>query len=210
MKSLTENFALIEKNTYMVCGITSSLTTANFLIERSLGLFFIVPYAQLRQGFDELKCTPWLSSFDTEKSHFKKNDFDLNQTEIDYWSFFNEKITALDKIARNLQTQKNRYKGNNNDLTDLILITREFQAKQVIGGDLTDCCYVEKYAEGNGLSLLQAAEDIVIKSRLMHTDLANIEGMKYKYFNQIYDANATQIDSIMRKFHRECWFSNLC
>lgn len=209
IKTNIEQFGLIEKNTYVITGITYNLAAANFMIEKTLGTFFLIPGFQNRYGFESLTESYWDFCFDTNTRRIYKHDFRAEISAAEYYSSIKNKLKALEEVSRNSQIQKNRYKGNNNDLTDLILITREQQAKNYLSGFQDDFCYVEEYAKGNDMSLDQAAEDIIVRSKLMHKDLARIEGMKYLYFNKIFNCDdMAEIKEIVNQFARECWFSN--
>lgn len=209
IKNNIEYFGLIEKNTYVIGGMTTSLSAANFVIEKSLGTFFLIPHFHIRQGFKSITESYWDFCFNFNDRSIFKHDFRPELVAAEYYSSVKAKLIALEAIARNSQIQKNRYRGNNNDFTDLILITREQQAKEYLKGYQDDICYVEEYASGNSLTLDQAAEDIVVRAKLMHKDLAKIEGMKYLYFNKIFNCgDISQLKEIVNQFSRECWFSN--
>lgn len=209
IKNNIEYFGLIEKNTYVIGGITTSLSAANFIIEKSLGSFFLIPHFHTKQGFKSISESYWEFCFNPDDRSIFKHDFRPELIAAEYYSSVKAKLIALEAIARNSQIQKNRYRGNNNDFTDLILIKREEQAKQILRGDLSDICYIEQYALANDLSLESAAQDIVVRSSLMHSDLAKIEGMKYQYFNSIFNCiDSKQLPNIVNQFLKECWFSN--
>jgi hypothetical protein len=58
------------------------------------------------------------------------------------------------------------------------------------------------------MTMTQAAQDIIVRSSLMHKDFARIEGMKLKYFKLILASSVDQLPNILDKFRKECWFSN--
>jgi hypothetical protein len=119
-----------------------------------------------------------------------------------------KKISALEKVSRDLSVQKNRYKQTNNDFTDLIFLSKEIQAKNYIDGIKDETCYIQEHASALDMTMSQAAQDIIVRSSLMHKDFARIEGMKFKYYKLILESSINQISDILDKFRKECWFSN--
>lgn len=208
-KTLVEQFGVVEKNTYIVAGITNSLSAANFIIEKTMGTFFLVPHFNTKPGFEDITESCWNFRYNTTARSIIPHDFRVELIATEFYVSIKHKLKALEAVSRNSQMQKNRWKGNNNDFTDLILLKREEQAKKILAGDLSDICYIDQYAIANDISLEIAAQDIVTRSMLMHSDLAKIEGMKLRYFNKIFNCEDTlELSSIVDKFIKECWFSN--
>jgi hypothetical protein len=204
-KNNQELFGLIEKNTYLVAGLSNNLSAINAIIESSLGVYFVMPYMLRRSGADLLEDTPWFCVIDPNKGNISRHTFNIDATSYEN---LNKKILALEKVSRDLSVQKNRYKQINNDFTDLILLSKETQAKNYINGIDNETCYIEEHAAALNMTMLQAAQDIIVRSSLMHKDFARIEGMKLKYFQLILGSSINQIPDILDKFRKECWFSN--
>lgn len=200
-----EQFGLIEKNTYLIAGLSGNLSVINAIIENSLGIYFIMPYMLHRPGADLLEIEPWSCVIDPNKGNISKHSFNIDKT---LYGELAKKISALEKVARDLSVQKNRYKQTNNDFTDLILLSKESQAKNYIDDVDDETCYIEEHASALEMTMAQAAQDIVVRSSLMHKDFARIEGMKLKYYKLILDSSIDQIPDILDKFRKECWFSN--
>jgi len=205
MKNNQETFGLIEKNTYLIAGLSVNLSTINAIIENSLGVYFIMPYMLHRQGSDLLGEAPWRCIIDPNKGNISRHTFNID---IVSYENLSKKISALEKVARDLSVQKNRYKQNNNDFADLILLSKEAQAKNYINNIDDERCYIQEHADALNMSLIQAAQDIIIRSSLMHKDFARIEGMKLKYHKLILESSVEQISDILDKFRKECWFGN--
>jgi hypothetical protein len=205
VKNNQEIYGLIEKNTYLISGLSGNLSVINAVIENSLGSYFIMPYMLHRDGSNLLDESPWLCVIDPNKGTISRHSFNID---LEQFKNLNIKIKALEKISRDLSVQKSRYKNSNNDFTDLIFITREQQAKNFISGIKDENYYIKEYADALNLSLDQAAHDIVTRSDLMHRDLARIEGMKLKYFKMILENSVDHVSDILDKFRKECWFSN--
>lgn len=208
LKNNVELIGLVEKNTYVIVSMTYSLAAANFFIDMSLGNLFLIPAINSRKGFsEEVINLPWDYTYSADSHSIQKHEF--KSEDRNNFILINEKIRAMEIIARNLQIQKNRYKGNNNDFNELILINREQQARNFVLGKEENICYLEEYANALDMTLNEAANDIIIKADLMHVDLARIEGMKLKYFKKIcVNSNKLEIDKTMSAFKKECWFNN--
>lgn len=205
MKSNQELFGLIEKNTYLVAGLTGNLSVANAIIENSLGVYFMMPYMLHRSGANLLEDASWFCVIDPNKGNISRHTFNID---IISYENLSKKISALEKVARDLSVQKNRYKQTNNDFADLILLSKEAQAKNYINNINDETCYIQEHADALNMSLIQAAQDIIVRSSLMHKDFARIEGMKLRYFKMIIESSVDQISDILDKFRKECWFSN--
>jgi hypothetical protein len=199
-----EQFGLVEKSSCIVAGISTNLATINAVIEHSLGEYFIFPYINYRNGFELLDESPWECDINLEQGNISKHSFNIDTT---YYDSLKKKILALEKISRDLLIQKNRYRLSNNDFTDLILLSKEMQAKNYIKGIEDNTCYIEEHAEALGMTLDQAAADIQIRSELMHRDFAKIEGMRLKYFKIILDSPIELIPTVLDRFRKECWFN---
>jgi len=158
-----------------------------------------------RQGSDLLGEAPWRCIIDPNKGNISRHTFNID---IVSYENLSKKISALEKVARDLSVQKNRYKQNNNDFADLILLSKEAQAKNYINNIDDERCYIQEHADALNMSLIQAAQDIIIRSSLMHKDFARIEGMKLKYHKLILESSVEQISDILDKFRKECWFGN--
>lgn len=205
IKNNQELFGLIEKNTYLIAGLSGNLSAINAIIENSLGIYFIMPYMLHRHGADLLEVAPWSCVIDPNKGDISKHSFNIDNT---LYEELSKKISALEKVSRDLSVQKNRYKQTNNDFTDLILLSKETQAKNYINGIEDKTCYIQEHAAALSMSMTQAAQDIIVRSSLMHKDFARIEGMKLKYYKLILESSIDQILDILDKFRKECWFSN--
>lgn len=205
IKNNQELFGLIEKNTYLIAGLSGNLSAINAIIENSLGIYFIMPYMLHRHGADLLEVAPWSCVIDPNKGDISKHSFNIDNT---LYEELSKKISALEKVSRDLSVQKNRYKQINNDFTDLILLSKETQAKNYINGIEDKTCYIQEHAAALSMSMTQAAQDIIVRSSLMHKDFARIEGMKLKYYKLILESSIDQILDILDKFRKECWFSN--
>lgn len=205
IKNNQELFGLIEKNTYIIAGVSNNLSVINTVIEYSLGTYFIMPYMLHREGSDLLGDSSWFNVIDPNKGNINKHTFSID---IKSYEKIQIQIAALEKISRDLSVQKNRYKQMNNDFSDLILLSKEYQANNYLKGIDGDICYIEEHAAALDMTLIQAAQDISVRSSLMHKDLARIEGMKLRYFKKVLESSINQIPDILDKFRKECWFSN--
>jgi hypothetical protein len=205
IKNNQELFGLIEKNTYLIAGLSNNLSVINTIIESSLGVYFIMPYMLHRPGADLLEDSPWLCVIDPNNGNISRHTFNIDVTS---YETLTKKISSLEKVSRDLSVQKNRYKQNNNDFTDLILLSKEIQANNYINGIVKETCYIEEHAAALNMTITQAAQDIIVRSSLMHKDFARIEGMKLKYFKLILASSVDQLPNILDKFRKECWFSN--
>jgi len=204
-KNNQELFGLIEKNTYLIAGLSNNLSSINAIIESSLGIYFIMPYMLHRPGADLLENAPWLCVIDPNQGNISRHTFNIDTAPYEELT---KKISALEKVSRDLALQKNRYKQTNNDFTDLILLSKESQAKNYINGVDSETYYIEEHAAALDMTMKQAAQDIIVRSSLMHKDFARIEGMKLKYFKVIFESSIDQLPDILDKFRKECWFSN--
>ena len=205
IKNNQELFGLIEKNTYLIAGLSTNLSAINAIIENSLGGYFIMPYMLHRPGADLLETAPWFCVIDPNKGNISRHAFDIDITSYEELA---KRISVLEKVSRDLSVQKNRYKQTNNDFTDLILLSKEATAKNYINGVADETCYIEEHASALDMTMTQAAQDILVRSSLMHKDFAKIEGMKLKYFKLILESSVEQMPDILDKFRKECWFSN--
>lgn len=205
IKNNQELFGLIEKNTYLIAGLSTNLSAINAIIENSLGVYFIMPYMLHRPGADLLETAPWSCVIDPNQGTISRHAFDLD---INSYCKLSKRISVLEKVSRDLSVQKNRYKQTNNDFTDLILLSKESTAKNYINGVADETCYIEEHASALDMTMTQAAQDILVRSSLMHKDFAKIEGMKLKYFKLILESSVEQMPDILDKFRKECWFSN--
>ena len=204
-KNNQELFGLIEKNTYLVAGLSNNLSAINAIIESSLGIYFIMPYMLHRPGADLLENAPWLCVIDPNKGNISRHTFNIDTAPYEDLTI---KISALEKVSRDLALQKNRYKQINNDFTDLILLSKETQAKNYINGVDSEIYYIKEHAAALDMTMAQAAQDIIVRSSLMHKDFARIEGIKLKYFKLIFNSSTDEMPDILDKFRKECWFSN--
>jgi hypothetical protein len=205
IKNNQELFGLIEKNTYLIAGLSNNLSVINAIIESSLGVYFIMPYMLHRPGADLLEDSPWFCVIDPNNGNISRHTFNIDVTSYEKLT---KKISSLEKVSRDLSVQKNRYKQSNNDFTDLILLSKETQANNYINGIVKETCYIEEHAAALNMTMTQAAQDIIVRSSLMHKDFARIEGMKLKYFKLISESSVDRLPDILDKFRKECWFSN--
>lgn len=198
-------FGIIEKSTGLIVGISTNLSACNAVMEYSLGLYNVNPYMQSKPGFDLLKNEPWLCKVDQTRMTIVKHDYVID-TKI--YEDISKRLIALNRISRNLQWQKNKYKHLNNDLNELILITREQQAKEFLKGTTEPLPYITEYALALDITEEMAARDILTKSQIMHTDLAKIEGMRLRYTKKIFEYDTSELDNLLAEFRKECWFNN--
>lgn len=205
MNNNSEIFGVIEKSTGLIAGLSSNLAACNAVAEHSLGLYNINPHMQIKCGFEMIKEQSWFFKVDPTRMIIVKHDYIID-TKI--YEDISKRLFALNKITRNLQWQKNKYKQLNNDLNELILIVREQQAKEFLAGSKDDLPYIREYANALEISEEMAARDILIKSQIMHTDLAKIESLRLRYTKKIFDNDTSCIDEILAQFRKECWFNN--
>ena len=104
IKNNQEIFGLIEKNTYLIAGLSANLSTINAIIENSLGVYFIMPYMLHRSGANLLEDAPWRCVIDPNKGNIIRHEFNID---IPVYENLSKKISALEKISRDLSVQKN-------------------------------------------------------------------------------------------------------
>jgi hypothetical protein len=205
-------YGLTEKNNYTIAAITHDLSAANASIEKYLGSYFILPGLELKENFQEIKKTPWLFKYDPENNDVIKHDYHMSETNIENYKFLGYQIKALEHIVSNLNVHKNRYRENDADFTSLILLKKQQEAEKIKNGEsfsINSHPYVYEYALALDMSVDDAVEDILIKSKLLDHDLSMIEGMRLKYFKEILNSDISiKLKEIIVNFNKECWFNN--
>jgi hypothetical protein len=204
-------YGLVEKNTYLIVGTTFDLSAANSLVEETLGTYFIIPYINFKNNFDEIKTEPWRFKFNPENNDIIEHDYELSESQIlDYKLLFYQ-ISALEHISTNLDVHKNKHRGFDKDFQILILLKREQEAKEIKNGhafSINEHPYVYEYSNALGLTIDESVDDILIRSKLMHHDLSMIEGMRLRFFKEILSSSNTQdLKKIVSNFNKECWFN---
>lgn len=205
MATNIEVFGIIEEPTGLIVGISHNLAACNAVVENSLGLYSVIPHLQTREGYELVGDAPWKCRLDPDRKNILQHDYVIEEQK---YKEIARRIHALNKVTRNLQWQKNKYKQLHNDFNELILLMREQQAIEFLNGSEEDLPYLREYADALNISQETAAKDIVIKSKIMHSDLAKIDGMRLRYTKKIFEADIDAIDDILIEFRKECWFNN--
>lgn len=204
-------YGLSEKNNYLIAATTWNLAAANATIEKYLGTYFIIPGIEFKSNLQEIKENPWHFKYDPENSQIIRHDFQSSKNNVENYKFLGYQIRALEHIMSNLNTHKNRYRENDDDFTSLILIKRQQEAQEIKNGtsfSIDQHPYVYEYATALEMTINDAIEDVIIRSKLMDHDLSMIDGMRLKYFKIILNSNtALELKNIIAEFNKECWFN---
>ena len=98
-------------------------------------------------------------------------------------------------------------------LQESVYITKKLQAQRFKDGDYTEhdlmnYAYVVQYADLKGISLQQAADDILLKAKLDDDMLAKTELLRLLYFNKAKEAQTIgELKIILDDFNRDCYAS---
>jgi len=125
----------------------------------------------------------------------------------------NHKVQAIMQIMGNLNLSRAELAtGLDFQETVYRLKKSQAQAYKKLGSaeNASEFPFVEQYAEIAGISLEQAADEILFKSKIAEDKLLRSERMRLKYFDKLKKAsNAEEIDAVMSEFHRENYLSAL-
>ena len=120
------------------------------------------------------------------------------------------KLEAITRITHNINVA--RYKVRMGlGLQETVYLTKKIQAQRFKDsgydeGTIMEYSYVLQYADYAGISLKEAADDILFKARLDDQFLANTELLRLRYFNKIRNAaNSGQLPGVMEEFMRDCY-----
>ncbi len=100
-------------------------------------------------------------------------------------------------------------------LQETVYLTKKLQAQAFrdSGYDedrLIEYPYVVQYADMAGISLRQAADDIIFKAKLADDGLAKTEFLRLKYFDLVRKTKgAGELDAIVKQFLLDCFYSQL-
>ena len=95
------------------------------------------------------------------------------------------------------------------DFQESIYLTKQMQAQRLKDSDyderlITESPYVVQYADAIGIPLEQAADEILLQSKLDHEFLAKTEKVRMQYFTAVKRAKTPQeLESILAAFKRE-------
>jgi hypothetical protein len=137
---------------------------------------------------------PWI--YRLNGSRWEKTAIDtLPQDIVDKYYFTQQKAVVLDNIYAALDNTFNMSTANNY-LQDTIYSIKYKQAKDVLAElvdpikDPSSCSMVANYAELMNLSLIEAANNIIIQHKLYMDLLAHQEHFRLKFIKQVKDADS--------------------
>lgn len=84
-----------------------------------------------------------------------------------------------------------------------------FKASGYDENRIEDCHYVVQYADFAGISLRQAADDILLKAKFDDEILAKTELLRLRYFNKVKQAqDPEELPAIFEEFTRNCYINS--
>jgi hypothetical protein len=121
-----------------------------------------------------------------------------------------EKRKAIEKIMANLNSARNTLM-NGLIFQETVYMEKRNQAKafQDMGYDenrMLEFPYVVQYADFAGITLRQAADDILLQSKFDEDVLAKTDLLRMKYYKRVKEAESiNQLPAILEDFTRECY-----
>lgn len=179
-------------------------TIAGFNSQAGIGL-----YSQRMNGeypnfqFDSDK--PWLLRMNTNKTQWEvRYDFD-NIEELHESIITFHKANAIDQILLRIQMNRTLYMGDVDACQGRIYQAKANQARKIIdekieSDDFMQYPFVSGYARVEGLSLQDAAKNIIIKAELNDAGLAETESLRLR--SQKAVLNATTMKELHETYER--------
>lgn len=210
--------ALVDSSTNVVLAVSSHVSAIVFLNEfmPDTGHATRVHYPNYPDSLFIASCSPeecpeW--TWDRITRTFKTTRPSLiNESLRTRARLANAKLNAVSKVITSLSEA--RYKVRTGiEFQETVYLTKKWQAQRFkdLGyneNSIMEYPYVLQYADFAGITLKQAADDILFKASLDDQHLANTELLRLRYFNKIRDATKPeQLPPIMEEFKRDCFIN---
>ncbi len=213
----TRNYsAILDATSFNLLALTPFVSAAQVVHEGTLNSLHAtgISYPNYMRGlpfdkFDVPKYVEW--AWDYKTRTFNPIDPSKVRAELR-----DRSLLAMAKIpaARRIMLDLNAIRHNARtglDFQETVYMTKKMQALDFKRAgypedSIIDYPYVLQYADYAKLSLRQAADDIIFKSKLSDEILAQTELLRLKYFNRLKAATSMEeIPEIIEQFTKDCF-----
>jgi hypothetical protein len=146
----------------------------------------------------------WLWAVDVNRNMIMKPEM-LNPLKIKEYRMMAEKAASLDYMYSVLFAYR-RSIQKELPFQDLAYFYKEREAQLILAGNQTidECPFVQPYADIRGISLMEAANEIVLHAKMMRIKLADSERIRTKYQHMIVEEREINlIPDIVYEFKKE-------